>query len=203
MQFSEYLEQSKSVIPVIAINDLEQAVPMAQALSAAGITILEITLRTPNALAAIKLIKQQLPELKVGAGTVINQQQLLSVADAGADFIIAPGITDSLLSAAKEWGGVFMPGVATAGEIMQALEAGFTQLKCFPASAVGGIDLLKAWAGPFSQVSFCPTGGISTDNYQQYLALPNVMCVGGSWLVTEQDLVNKDFAAIKQKALAV
>jgi len=201
--FATLLEKSKHVIPVITLYDLDDALPMAQALHEGGINILEITLRTPLGLQAIELIKQEMPSVIVGAGTVTTPDLLTKAVESGADFIISPGFTPSLLQAAKEWGGIFLPGVATASELMQVSEVGFKEVKFFPAEAAGGIDMLESWAGPLPDILVCPTGGISPSNYQRYLSVSNVMCVGGSWLVTPEDLKDKQWDSIKQKATAV
>lgn len=188
------------VVPVMAIEDLDTAVDLAAALVEGGIRTLEITLRTPVALAAIERIAQAVPDAVVGAGTVVNAEQLQSVADAGAQFAISPGLNIKFAEAAQRSAIPVIPGVATAGELMLALEFGLDTLKLFPAEAVGGKTLLKAFHGPFPQVKFCPTGGISLASAPDYLALPNVLCVGGSWL-TPKDLVrNRDWAAITRLA---
>lgn len=188
------------VVPVMAIEDLDTAVDLAAALVEGGIRTLEITLRTPVALAAIEQIAQAVPDAVVGAGTVVNAEQLQSVADAGAQFAISPGLNIKFAEAAQRSAIPVIPGVATAGELMLALEFGLDTLKLFPAEAVGGKTLLKAFHGPFPQVKFCPTGGISLASAPDYLALPNVLCVGGSWL-TPKDLVrNRDWAAITHLA---
>jgi len=207
-QLDNWLEHSKPLIPVIVIDDIRHAVPMAKALVTGGVHLLEITLRTEAGLAAISAIKQAVPEAIVGAGTVCNAKDFQCAIDAGAQFIVSPGLTPELIEKAQQvqshlddpWQGVFLPGVATASEVMVAQQAGFTQLKCFPASAIGGEKLLKAWAGPFSKVQFCPTGGISQDNYLGYLNLPNVICAGGSWL-TEASLLNdENWAKVESRA---
>lgn len=170
------------VVPVMVIQTLEDAVPLAQALVAGGIRVLEITLRTPVALEAIRLIADHVKDAIVGAGTVITPDQLAAATDAGAMFAISPGLTPRLLSAAAASGTPLIPGIATISELMQGMEYGLDCFKFFPAEAAGGIPMLKAIAGPIPQVTFCPTGGISLDNYKAYLALSNVACVGGSWL---------------------
>lgn len=208
-KLNTWLTQSKPLIAVIVINDIKHAVPMAKALVAGGIHLLEITLRTPAGLGAIKQISEHVPKAIIGAGTICTAQDYQNAIDAGSQFIVSPGLTPALIEkaqqvkAAKQWDGIFLPGVATASELMIAVDAGFTQLKCFPASAIGGEKLLKAWSGPFPDVEFCPTGGISLDNYQDYLALPNVICAGGSWLVNSELLDNEDWAEITQRALAI
>lgn len=181
MLASELLEHSP-VMPVIVIQDATIAVDLAQALIAGGIRTLEITLRSPAALAAIRAIRDQVPDALVGAGTVRTPQQLQAAQRAGACFGVSPGLTKTLAQAASDTGIPLLPGVATASEAMQAAEWGFTTQKLFPAEAVGGTALLKAWQGPLPDLRFCPTGGIHLGNAATYLALPNVGCVGGSWL---------------------
>jgi 2-dehydro-3-deoxyphosphogluconate aldolase/(4S)-4-hydroxy-2-oxoglutarate aldolase len=210
-QLDNWLKKTKPLIPVIVIDDVAHAVPMAQALVAGGIHLLEITLRTEAGLAAIAAIRKAVPEAIVGAGTVCNGQDFQKAVEAGAQFIVSPGLTPELISVSNKlssqkgnpWQGVFLPGVATASEIMLAQEAGFTQLKCFPASAIGGEALLKAWAGPFPHIEFCPTGGISQENYQDYLALPNVICAGGSWLTESSLLKAENWLEVENRARAV
>jgi 2-dehydro-3-deoxyphosphogluconate aldolase/(4S)-4-hydroxy-2-oxoglutarate aldolase len=170
------------VIPVLVIDDIEHALPIAEGLVAGGLTALEVTLRTPCAIDAIKIMKQ-VPGAVVGAGTVLTPEDLERSLDAGAEFIVSPGLTPKLAEAAVRANAVFLPGTANAGDIMLALEFGFTRLKFFPAVASGGTPALKAISGPFGQVKFCPTGGITQDTAAQWLALDPVLCVGGSWMV--------------------
>ena len=147
-----------------------------------------------------------MPDAIVGAGTVCNADEYQQAIDAGAQFIVSPGLTLELIQKAQQiqkegkWNGVFLPGVATASEVMQAKAAGFTQLKCFPASAIGGVKLLKAWSGPFEDIQFCPTGGISPENYQEYLSLDNVMCVGGSWITEGRLLAANNWPEVEKRA---
>ncbi|MCW8194354.1 bifunctional 4-hydroxy-2-oxoglutarate aldolase/2-dehydro-3-deoxy-phosphogluconate aldolase [Proteobacteria bacterium 005FR1] len=176
------------VLPVLTVDDAEQAVATSRALQAGGLQAVEITLRTPAALQAIAAVKAALPDFIVGAGTLRAAADVEAVSAAGADFGVSPGCTRELASAARNTGLSFLPGVATPSEILEGMELGFDCFKLFPAEAVGGIQLLKALAGPFEGVTFCPTGGVSTRNLQDYLALPNVICVGGSWMV-QQDLL--------------
>lgn len=205
-KLNTWLENSKPLIPVIVIDNIDHAVPMAKALVAGGVHLLEVTLRTEAGLAAIQQISEQVPEAIVGAGTVCNANEYQQAIDAGAQFIVSPGLTTELIAKAQqvekqgEWGGIFLPGVATASEVMEARAAGFTQLKCFPASAIGGAKLLKAWAGPFADIQFCPTGGISPGNYREYLSLNNVMCVGGSWLTEAKLLAAQDWIEVETRA---
>ncbi|WP_419831947.1 bifunctional 4-hydroxy-2-oxoglutarate aldolase/2-dehydro-3-deoxy-phosphogluconate aldolase [Endozoicomonas atrinae] len=179
----DVLKRAYPVMPVMVIESIEQALPMAQALYDGGISVFEITLRSDCAIAAIELIKSNMPDCLVGAGTVINIEQLQAVHQAGADFVITPGATTELLETARDQNILLLPGVSSASDAMQAMVFGFNVLKLFPAEVVGGQSMLKSLAGPFPQVSFCPTGGIGPDNYRDYLALGNVECVGGSWLV--------------------
>lgn len=204
-----WLKNTKPLIPVIVIDDIQHAVPMAKALVAGGIHLLEVTLRTPAGLEAIKQINHQVPDAIVGAGTVCTADDYQQAIDAGAQFIVSPGLTTELIEKAQiveqkgNWKGVFLPGVATASEVMTARSAGFKQLKCFPATAIGGDKLLKAWAGPFPDIQFCPTGGISLDNYQEYTALSNVMCVGGSWLTEKHLLEAENWQEIESRSRAI
>lgn len=184
------------VVPVIVIDDLADAVPMAEALMAANVRLLEVTLRTPVALQAISILRDALPSAVVGAGTVTSPEQLAQVQAAGAQFAISPGITAPLLAAGVASDIALIPGVATISELMLARSYGYTHLKFFPAEAAGGVRMLQAIAGPFPDVTFCPTGGIHADNYRDYLALPNVACVGGSWILPRAALAAKDWAAI-------
>jgi len=171
------------VVPVIVIHDAAQAVPLAKALLAGGIKVLEVTLRTPAALEAIGLISHEIPDAIVGAGTVISPGELDAVQEAGGVFAISPGLTPDLLDAAIKGNIPLIPGISTPSELMAGLERGYEYFKFFPAEAAGGIKMLKSIAGPFPQATFCPTGGITPDNYREYLALETVACVGGSWLV--------------------
>ncbi|MEW7866766.1 bifunctional 4-hydroxy-2-oxoglutarate aldolase/2-dehydro-3-deoxy-phosphogluconate aldolase [Aeromonas diversa] len=171
------------LIPVMVISELTQAVPMAEALLAGGISVFEITLRTPVALAAIERIAKAMPEAMVGAGTVINTAQYDAAVAAGARFVISPGMTPSLLAHAAKGSAPLIPGVATPSEVMQALEAGYDHLKFFPAEANGGTKALAAIAAPLPQVRFCPTGGVGPKNVADYLALKCVATVGGSWML--------------------
>lgn len=169
------------VIPVIVIDDVAHAVPLAEALVAGGLRVLEVTLRTPAALPAIAAMKQ-VPGAIVGAGTVTNPAELDAALAAGSEFIVAPGLTDPLGKAAIAAGVPFLPGIANAGDIMRGLDMGLTRFKFFPAMAAGGLPALKALAAPFGQCRFCPTGGIGPDNAAEWLAFDPVLCVGGSWV---------------------
>jgi len=174
--------QDAPVIPVIVLDRVQDAVPLARALLAGGIRMLEITLRTPQALACIEAIAREVPQAVPGAGTVRNAADVQAAQRAGARFLVSPGYTPALGQAARDSGLPLLPGVATGSEIMAALDDGYTGLKFFPALAAGGTALLKAWSGPFAELRFCPTGGIGPQNARDFLALPNVACVGGSWL---------------------
>ena len=176
------------VLPVITATDEQSTVALAQALSRGGMKAVEITLRTPAALDCIRAVAAQVPEMIVAAGTVTNLTQLHSAVEAGASMVVSPGATPGLLRAAREANIDFVPGVATASEVMQGIDEGYSCFKLFPAVAVGGLALLKSLAGPFPDVKFCPTGGLSASNFREYLALANVVCCGGSWMVAA-DLV--------------
>ena len=184
------------VIPVIVVQDAAQAVPMARALVAGGIRMLEVTLRTPVALDAIRAIAQEVPEAVAGAGTVRSAEDAEAAARAGARFAVSPGFTVSVGRACRDLGLPLLPGVATGSEIMLALEEGYDALKFFPAMQTGGPSMLKAWAGPFAEVMFCPTGGVSPQNAREFLALPNVACVGGSWLTPADAMASGDWGRI-------
>jgi 2-dehydro-3-deoxyphosphogluconate aldolase/(4S)-4-hydroxy-2-oxoglutarate aldolase len=192
--------QDAPVIPVIVLNDVAHAVPMARALVAGGIRMLEVTLRTPQALACIEAIAKEVPEAVVGAGTVRTRADAQAAAMAGARFAVSPGYTSAVGQACRDAGLALLPGVATGSEIMMAQEEGFTELKFFPALQAGGAAMLKAWGGPFFDVKFCPTGGVTLHNAADFLALPNVVCVGGSWLVPVDALAQGDWARITQLA---
>jgi 2-dehydro-3-deoxyphosphogluconate aldolase/(4S)-4-hydroxy-2-oxoglutarate aldolase len=192
--------QDAPVIPVIVLNDLDHAVPMARALVAGGVRMLEVTLRTPQALACIEAIAREVPEAVVGAGTVRSRADAQSAARAGARFAVSPGYTSAVGKACRDVGLALLPGVASGSEIMMAQEDGFTELKFFPAMQAGGPAMLKAWSGPFFDVRFCPTGGVSLQNAGEFLALPNVVCVGGSWLVPADAMAAGDWARITRLA---
>ncbi len=188
------------VVPVIVIEEIEQAVPLAQALLRGGIRVLEVTLRSAAAIDAIKLLSREVPDAIVGAGTVANPADLQAVADAGAVFAISPGLTPSLLDAANQGPIALIPGIASASELMLGMEMGYTAFKFFPAEAAGGVPMLKSIGGPFPQITFCPTGGVSQNNYNDYLALTNVACVGGSWIVPSREIEAGNWEAITQLA---
>jgi len=188
------------VIPVLVIDDAADAVALARALVDGGLPVLEVTLRTPAALAAIERIAAELPEAIVGVGTVRNAADLAASLRAGARFAVSPGLTPALAAAARDSELPLLPGVMTASEAMAAMEAGFDALKLFPAQQAGGIGMLKAIAGPFPELLFCPTGGISPENFRDFLAQPNVACVGGSWLAPRALVAAADWEAIRRLA---
>lgn len=188
------------VIPVIVLTDVAHAVPVARALVAGGIRMLEVTLRTPVALACIEAIAREVPEAVAGAGTVRSAADAQAAAMAGARFAVSPGYTHAVGKACNELGLPLLPGVSTGGEIMAAQEGGYTALKFFPAMQAGGPAMLKAWQGPFGDVKFCPTGGVTVVNALDFLALPNVICVGGSWLTPVEAIQLGDWARITQLA---
>lgn len=192
--------QDAPVIPVIVLHDVAHAVPMARALVAGGIRMLEVTLRTPQALACMEAIAHEVPDAVVGAGTVRSPADAAAAAKAGAQFAVSPGYTKAVGQACHDHGLSLLPGVATGSEIMMAQEDGYTELKFFPAMQAGGPAMLKAWAGPFFDVTFCPTGGVTTGNAAEFLALPNVTCVGGSWLVPGDALVQGHWHRIEALA---
>jgi len=184
------------VVPVMVIHKLEQAVPLAKALMAGGIRVLEITLRTPVAVEAIRAISRDVPGAMVGAGTVTRPEELTAVAEAGAIFAISPGLTVELLQAANQGTIPLIPGISTVSELMTGMALGYDHFKFFPAEAAGGVKMLKAISGPFPQITFCPTGGITLENYLDYLALGNVACIGGSWIAPQAAMDQRDWARI-------
>lgn len=190
------------VIPVIVLHQVAHAVPMARALLAGGIRMLEVTLRTPQALACMEAIAREVPTAVVGAGTVRSAADARSAAAAGARFAVSPGYTPAVGQACRDLALLLLPGVATGSEIMACQEDGLVALKFFPAVQAGGVAMLKAWSGPFGDIQFCPTGGITPINAAEFLALSNVACVGGSWLVPADALAQGDWARITQLARA-
>ena len=188
------------IVPVIAIDNLEDALPLAKALQDGGINIMEITLRTSTGLKAIELISKEMPSMNVGSGTVCNKKDLEDSISHGAQFVFSPGISDELIQSAKENDIALIPGVATASEVMLAQNNNLFACKLFPAVQVGGVSMLKAFLGPFAKMSFCPTGGVSLDNMNDFLNLNNVLCVGGSWLVPKELLKEKNFEEITRIA---
>jgi 2-dehydro-3-deoxyphosphogluconate aldolase/(4S)-4-hydroxy-2-oxoglutarate aldolase len=184
---SDLLELSP-VMPVVVIDDADDAVPTARALLAGGIGVIELTLRTPAALAAIERVATEVPDIVIGAGTVTSPGQAKQAADAGARFLVTPGCTDAVVDACFETGLPFLPGASTVSEAMRLAERGLSALKFFPAEASGGVAYLKSIAGPLPSLRFCPTGGITVASAPSYLALPNVGCIGGSWLTSSLDV---------------
>lgn len=194
--------RASPVIPVIAIDKFEHAVPLARALVAGGIRVLEITLRTEHGLSAIRAIAESVPDAIVGVGTLTSPEEFTASRDAGAVFGVSPGLTPALIEAAKHSGLPLLPGVMTPSEVMAAREAGFRQLKLFPAVPAGGVGMLNGIAGPLSDVSFCPTGGITQETAPQFLACKNVVCVGGSWLTPKAAIEAGDWDKITEIAKA-
>ncbi|MBK8907745.1 MAG: bifunctional 4-hydroxy-2-oxoglutarate aldolase/2-dehydro-3-deoxy-phosphogluconate aldolase [Rhodospirillales bacterium] len=191
------------VIPVLTIRRIEDAVPLAKALVAGGLPILEITLRSEIAIEAIRLIRDSVPDALAGAGTILSVKDLTGASAAGAAFGVSPGLSPDLAAAIASADLPFLPGVATASEIMQARACGFRHLKFFPAEAMGGRAALSGFAGPFRDVLFCPTGGIGEDTLNAYLSLPNVLCVGGSWLASDRDVADGAWTKITASARRV
>ncbi|MFT2623257.1 bifunctional 4-hydroxy-2-oxoglutarate aldolase/2-dehydro-3-deoxy-phosphogluconate aldolase [Helicobacter pylori] len=190
--------QISPIVPVVIIENIKDAVPLAQSLVEGGIQIIEVTLRSSCALEAIELIAKNVPKMRVGAGTILNPTQLEQAQNRGAEFLISPGLTIKLLEYAKKKDMPLIPGVSSSSEVMQALELGYSALKFFPAEYCGGVKLLNAFNGPFKGVKFCPTGGISADNMHSYLNLENVLCVGGSWLTPKNLIQNKEWDKITE-----
>ena len=194
------LQRARPVLPVLVIEDCALAVDLARALYAGGVEVLEVTLRTPRALDALAAIRQELPQLLVGAGTVIHAEQFQEARDAGAQFAVSPGCTERLAAAADDSGLPYLPAVMTPSEVLLALEYGYRSLKLFPANGNTSVKMLKSFKGPFTGIRFCPTGGITADNLLSFLRLPNVACVGGSWLTPADALAQGDWARITQLA---
>jgi 2-dehydro-3-deoxyphosphogluconate aldolase / (4S)-4-hydroxy-2-oxoglutarate aldolase len=188
------------VMPVVNSPDVETTVSLAQALAAGGMKGIEITLRTPSALASLQAVKEAVPELTVAAGTITNARDIENAVQAGADFCFSPGISEEILVGAKEAGVPLVPGVASASEIMLGLAHDISLFKLFPATVVGGVDMLKALGGPFPDIMFCPTGGLNESNYEAFLALPNVTCCGGSWMASKSLVESESWDEIEQLA---
>lgn len=188
------------IVPVLVIENIEDAIPIAKALLAANIKVLEVTLRTPSALKVIEEIAKELPDAVVGAGTVTNRDLLQRSADAGAKFAISPGLTKDLLKAGNDGDIALIPGISSISELMDGIDYGYDHFKFFPAEASGGVKAIKSIGGPFPDIRFCPTGGINVDNVKNYLSLNNVACCGGSWLVSDEIIRNKDWDKITQLA---
>jgi 2-dehydro-3-deoxyphosphogluconate aldolase / (4S)-4-hydroxy-2-oxoglutarate aldolase len=196
----EHFLRLSPVMPVVVIEDAERAPDLARAFLRGGIRVIEVTLRTPAALRAIEAISRAEPDISVGAGTVLSASDLQSAANAGAAFAISPGCTVPLLEAGREAPIPYLPAVATPSEVMRGLAAGYRFFKFFPAEAAGGIPMLKSFAGPFPEVRFCPTGGITQSTVRSYLELPNVLCAGGTWLSPAEALAARDWARIEALA---
>lgn len=190
------------VVPVVVLNDLKAAVPLARAFVAGGLPVIEITLRTVTALSSIERIAAEVPEALIGAGTVVTTDQVKRAVTAGARFLVSPGCTDRLLDAMAASGLPYLPGVATISEMLSVLDHGSTEMKFFPAEAAGGVAYLTAAAGPLPQIRFCPTGGITAATAPRYLSLPNVGCVGGSWLTPPDAVAAGDWTRIERLARA-
>jgi 2-dehydro-3-deoxyphosphogluconate aldolase / (4S)-4-hydroxy-2-oxoglutarate aldolase len=190
------------VVPVVVVDELDTAVPIARALVEGGLPVIELTLRTPVALDAIRAIAAEVPEILLGAGTVVTPAQAREAQDAGAQFLVSPGATPALLEAMLATGLPFLPGTATVSEVLAVLEAGLSEMKFFPAEASGGAPFLKAISSPVPAARFCPTGGITAASAASYLALPNVGCVGGSWLTPADAVRAGDWARVTQLARA-
>jgi 2-dehydro-3-deoxyphosphogluconate aldolase/(4S)-4-hydroxy-2-oxoglutarate aldolase len=197
----ETILNTAPVIPVIIIEDLAQAVPLARALVAGGLKVIEITLRTAQGLDAIRAVAGEVPEAIVGVGTIVEPAQLTAAAKAGARFAVSPGITSNILDAAETGGIPLLPGIATVSEALALIERGYSYAKFFPAAPAGGAPFLSAISSPLPQLTFCPTGGISLDSAPDYLKLPNVICIGGSWIATRADIAAGDWPAITARAV--
>jgi 2-dehydro-3-deoxyphosphogluconate aldolase/(4S)-4-hydroxy-2-oxoglutarate aldolase len=195
--FKDLLQKIR-IVPVLTVTTIEEAVLTCKALQSGGINAAEITLRTAAGLASIEAVKSELSDFIVGAGTVKTTADMEQVAKLGVDFAVSPGLTDELEKCADALSLAFLPGVATASELMRGLAAGRHCFKLFPAEAAGGTTLLKSLAAPFPEASFCPTGGVGSDNYKSYLALPNVICVGGSWMVSRKLIEGKQWHEISR-----
>lgn len=199
--FADALRRVK-VVPVLTIDSVEQGVSVARALAAGGLPLVEVTLRTPAAVAAIRRIRREVPEAQVGAGTVLGPEQAAEAMAAGARFIVSPGMTPRLIEAAETWPVPYLPGAQTASEAMALADLGYAVQKFFPAGPAGGVPALKALAAPLAGIAFCPTGGIDAANAAAYLALPNVAAVGGSWVAPQTLVSAGDWAAITELASA-
>ena len=196
----ESIMRRSAVIPVMVINEPEDAVPMAKALVAGGLSVLEVTLRTEHAFQAIVDIKREVEGAVVGAGTIVSPEDVAQAVAVGAEFLVSPGSSPAMLDAALESGVPILPGVATASEVMNLQERGIQHMKFFPAEQSGGAPMLSALRGPLPNVSFCPTGGVNLKNAEAYLSLPNVLCVGGSWMMDKDAIKQKDWLLIERLA---
>ena len=200
LTMDQVLQRARPVLPVLVIEDVGLAVGLALALKAGGIEVLEVTLRTPGALDALQAIRQAVPDLLVGAGTVIHAEQFSEARDAGAQFAVSPGCTERLAAAADDSGLPYLPAVMTPSEVLLALEYGYRSLKLFPANGATSVKMLKSFKGPFTGIRFCPTGGITPDNLLSFLRLPNVACVGGTWIAPENLVKARAWDQITQLA---
>jgi len=200
LTMDQELQRARPVLPVLVIEDVGLAVDLALALKAGGIEVLEVTLRTPGALDALQAIRQAVPDLLVGAGTVIHAEQFSEARDAGAQFAVSPGCTERLAAAADDSGLPYLPAVMTPSEVLLALEYGYRSLKLFPANGATSVKMLKSFKGPFTGIRFCPTGGITPDNLLSFLRLPNVACVGGTWIAPENLVKARAWDQITQLA---
>ncbi|WP_184683025.1 bifunctional 4-hydroxy-2-oxoglutarate aldolase/2-dehydro-3-deoxy-phosphogluconate aldolase [Pseudomonas fluvialis] len=200
LTMDQVLQRARPVLPVLVIEDVGLAVDLALALKAGGIEVLEVTLRTPGALDALQAIRQAVPDLLVGAGTVIHAEQFSEARDAGAQFAVSPGCTERLAAAADDSGLPYLPAVMTPSEVLLALEYGYRSLKLFPANGATSVKMLKSFKGPFTGIRFCPTGGITPDNLLSFLRLPNVACVGGTWIAPENLVKARAWDQITQLA---
>ena len=188
--------QISPIVPVIALEHIDDALPLAEALLEGGISIMEITLRTEAGLNAIGKISKSMPQMSVGAGTVVNIDGFKRAVDEGAQFVFTPGINEDLMQSSFDLDTPLIPGVATASEVMLALNGGLEHCKLFPAVSAGGVEALKSYSGPFASMHFCPTGGINLHNINDFLSLDNVLCIGGSWIVPKQAIREKNFSQI-------
>lgn len=184
------------IVPVIALESADEALPLAEALMEGGIFIMEITLRTPAGLPSIELIAKNLPQMHVGAGTVLNRSGFSQAVEHGAQFVFSPGISEELMQSSHDLACPLIPGVGSASEVMLAYNHGFEHCKLFPATVAGGVEALKAFSGPFDSMRFCPTGGVNVNNFTDFLALKNVVCVGGSWIVPKETIAQGHFHEI-------
>ena len=187
------------ILPVITIGSEEQILPLADALAAGGLRTLEITLRSSHGLTAIRRLREERPDLCVGAGTVLDRRMMDEVEAAGAQFIVTPGSTREILEAGVSCPVPLLPGISSASDLMEGYALGYRRFKLFPAEVCGGVAALKALGGPFTDVRFCPTGGVTAANAASYLALPNVMCVGGTWMIDSKSLSDADWPSIQQR----
>ncbi|UVE19055.1 bifunctional 4-hydroxy-2-oxoglutarate aldolase/2-dehydro-3-deoxy-phosphogluconate aldolase [Pseudomonas sp. LS44] len=200
LRMDEVLQLARPVLPVLVIEDISLALDLARALQAGGVRVLEVTLRTPRALDAVAAMRKELPDLLIGAGTLIHTEQFLEAREAGAQFAVSPGCTERLAAAAEDSGLPYLPGVMTPSEVLLALEYGYRSLKLFPANGSTSVKMLKSFKGPFTGIRFCPTGGVTPDNLLSFLRLPNVACVGGTWVAPDNLIRARAWDQITQLA---